>query len=407
MSTTIEEKMKEIADAIANDARRDAHADRASYIANNHNPYDPAAKGGIYALEEAIAASQPDYLNNEVTPSNETDYSNAKGEMPKVENPDIVDKIDPNIVKSPMEVVKDAKEAQAFSDYVNSIYSQSDYEADEKRKKAAPWVTAAQILGDSLAALGNVYWTGKGAAPQQLSPGTGKAAAATHQLEQDIRNAREKAAKAKVDATLQMFKMKMDEKRYADELKQRGIENTIKLGNLEISRAKLANDIDYQKQMLDLRAKELIQNGVKADQAFKLSMEELGLKKEQLKLSKDELQARINGTYYSGSGRGAGSKLDPIQTSQGDMLIDESKLNAMNLAQYEELAVQSGNSELAKAITNLDGGTRSITALKQELGKLLQDPANKAIVDHMVNNGILVANTKSGQNNGGKILGLK
>jgi hypothetical protein len=306
-----------------------------------------------------------------------------------------------------MEVVKDAKEAQAFSDYVNSLYSQSDYEADEKRKKAAQWVTAAQILGDSLAALGNVYWTGKGAAPQQLSPGTGKAAAATHQLEQDIRNAREKAAKAKVDATLQMFKMKMDEKRYADELKQRGIENTIKLGNLEISRAKLANDIDYQKQMLDLRAKELIQNGVKADQAFKLSMEELGLKKEQLKLSKDELQARINGTYYSGSGRGAGSKLDPIQTSQGDMLIDESKLNAMNLAQYEELAVQSGNSELAKAITNLDGGTRSITALKQELGKLLQDPANKAIVDHMVNNGILVANTKSGQNNGGKILGLK
>ena len=150
---------------------------------------------------------------SQVTPSNEIDYSNTKGEMPKVENPDIVDKIDPNIVKSPMEVVKDAKEAQMFSDYINSLYSQSDYEADEKRKKAAQWVTAAQTLGDSLAALGNVYWTGKGAAPQQLSPGAGKAAAATYQLEQDIRNAREKAAKAKMDATLKKYEMEMQRKK--------------------------------------------------------------------------------------------------------------------------------------------------------------------------------------------------
>jgi hypothetical protein len=191
MSTTIEEKMKEIAE-------RAASVDEAKGLAVFDGKITPAD-----TYKEAFAQY------SQVTPSNEIDYSNTKGEMPKVENPDLVDKIDPNIVKSPMEVVKDAKEAQLFSDYISSLYSQSDYEADEKRKKAAQWVTAAQILGDSLAALGNVYWTGKGAAPQQLSPGTGKAAAATHQLEQDIRNAREKAAKAKMDATLKKYELEM------------------------------------------------------------------------------------------------------------------------------------------------------------------------------------------------------
>lgn len=195
MSTTIEEKMKEIAE-------RAARVDEAKGLAVFDGKITPAD-----TYKDAFAQY------SQVTPSNEIDYSNTKGEMPKVENPDIVDKIDPNIVKSPMEVVKDAKEAQAFSDYVNSLYSQSDYEADEKRKKAAQWVTAAQILGDSLAALGNVYWTGKGASPQQLSPGTGKAAAAATQLEQDIRNAREKAAKAKMDATLKKYEMEMQRKK--------------------------------------------------------------------------------------------------------------------------------------------------------------------------------------------------
>ena len=193
MSKTIEEKMKEIAE-------RAASVDEAKGLAKI-TPAD--------TYKDAFAQY------SQVTPSNEIDYSNTKGEMPKVENPDIVDKIDPNIVKSPMEVVKDAKEAQMFSDYINSLYSQSDYEADEKRKKAAQWVTAAQTLGDSLAALGNVYWTGKGAAPQQLSPGAGKAAAATYQLEQDIRNAREKAAKAKMDATLKKYEMEMQKEKDA------------------------------------------------------------------------------------------------------------------------------------------------------------------------------------------------
>lgn len=417
------------------DPRRDAHKDREDYIKSQNEHY--TVKGGMNTNAEIVNAVNQyvDEVNQNkgldsiriqddaaITQVGDVGGGTTDGSATTTQiipltpsglptasntNPDIVAKIDPAIVKeTPKEVVKRAKDADEWARYIDSLYSESDREADEKKKKAARWITAAQMLGDSIAALGNSWATASGANAMALAPGAVKAAAATHQLEQDIRNAREKAAKAKMDATLKKYEMEMNEKRYADALKQQGIENTIKLGNLEISRAKLANDMEYQKQMLDLRAKELIQNGVKADQAFKLSMEELGLKKEQIKLDKDELQARINGTYYSGSGRGS-SKLDPVKTSQGDMLIDETKLNPTNLAQYAELANQSGDSELAKAIANLDGGTRSISALKQELGKILQDPANKAIVDHMVSNGILVANTKSGQNNGGKILGLK
>lgn len=129
-------------------------------------------------------------------------------------NPDIVAKIDPAIVKeTPKEVVKRAKDADEWARYIDSLYSESDREADEKKKKAARWIAAAQMLGDSIAALGNSWATAGGANAMALTPGAGKAAAATHQLEQDIRNAREKAAKAKMDATLKKYEMEMQRKK--------------------------------------------------------------------------------------------------------------------------------------------------------------------------------------------------
>lgn len=164
--------------------------------------YEKRRARGLAAVEEVVSPTTeptPIVVNTPV----------EKGQV-EVNSPDLVDKIDPNVVKTPQEVVKDAKEAQAFSDYVNSIYSQSDYEADEKRKKAAKWITAAQMLGDSIAALGNSYFTAKGANAMKVDPGVQKAAASTSQLEQDIRNAREKAAKAKLDATLKKYEMEMD-----------------------------------------------------------------------------------------------------------------------------------------------------------------------------------------------------
>lgn len=113
---------------------------------------------------------------------------------------------------------EEKKSDLAFMDeYWKNLYTDADREADEKRKKAAQWITAAQMLGDSIGALSNVYWTGKGANAMKFEPGAQKAAAATYQLEQDIRNAREKAAKAKMDATLKKYEMEMQRERYASE----------------------------------------------------------------------------------------------------------------------------------------------------------------------------------------------
>lgn len=169
--------------------------------------YEKRRARGLAAVEEVVSQD----ATTEPTPI-VVNTPVEKGQV-EVNSPDLVDKIDPNVVKTPQEVVKDAKEAQAFSDYVNSIYSQSDYEADEKRKKAAKWITAAQMLGDSIAALGNSYFTAKGANAMKVDPGAQKAAAATSQLEQDIRTAREKAAKAKLDATLKKYEMEMQRKK--------------------------------------------------------------------------------------------------------------------------------------------------------------------------------------------------
>jgi hypothetical protein len=123
------------------------------------------------------------------------------------------------------DVVEEAKKAeeQKLSDwqdaYVKSIWSEEDEKEAEKKKKAAQWILAAQMLGDSIGALSNVYWTGKGANAMKFEPGAQKAAAATYQLDQDIRNAREKAAKAQMDAALKKYEMewKREREKVADE----------------------------------------------------------------------------------------------------------------------------------------------------------------------------------------------
>ena len=105
-----------------------------------------------------------------------------------------------------------------YSEYVKSLYSEDDRIADEKKKKAAQWIVAAQMLGDSIGALSNVYWTGKGANAMKFEPGAAKAAAAAYNLDQDIRNAREKATKAKMDATLAKYKQEWEEQKHKDSL---------------------------------------------------------------------------------------------------------------------------------------------------------------------------------------------
>ena len=89
--------------------------------------------------------------------------------------------------------------AQWEKDYYDSIWSKEDEEAAEKKKKAAQWITAAQMLGDSLSALGNSYFTAKGANSMGASQGVPKAAEATHKLSADIKAAQERAAKTRYE----------------------------------------------------------------------------------------------------------------------------------------------------------------------------------------------------------------
>lgn len=80
-----------------------------------------------------------------------------------------------------------------------------DEEEIARQKKAAKWAVAAQMLADSIGALSNVYWTGKGADAMKFEPGTPKAAAAANKMYADIAAAREKALKAALDEREKQF----------------------------------------------------------------------------------------------------------------------------------------------------------------------------------------------------------
>ena len=130
------------------------------------------------------------------------------------------DRATASIVENDEPKEKDNDPLKFLSDMANNFWTKEDEEAAAKRQKAAQWVTAAQMLGDSIGALSNVYWTGKGANAMKFEPGAPKAAAATYQLEQDIRNAREKAAKARYDATLMKYQLEMQQKELERSLKK-------------------------------------------------------------------------------------------------------------------------------------------------------------------------------------------
>ena len=120
------------------------------------------------------------------------------------------DKIDPNIVPSTKDVIGSAFMANLIKDLG---YTEEQKKADERRKRAAQWVTAAQMLGDSLGALSNVINVGHGAVSQTMESGAAKAGAATYQLDQDIRAAQEKARKAQYDAILKKYEMEWEKEK--------------------------------------------------------------------------------------------------------------------------------------------------------------------------------------------------
>ena len=110
-----------------------------------------------------------------------------------------------------------------------------DEEEIARQKKAAKWAVAAQMLADSIGALSNVYWTGKGADAMKFEPGAPKAAAAANKMYADIREAREKALKAALDEREKQFERayRAERDRKQDEKDARAQENWQKTYDLQ------------------------------------------------------------------------------------------------------------------------------------------------------------------------------
>lgn len=310
-------------------------------------------------------------------------------------------RIKPIVPELPTTIEDPTKKTGAawLSDYVNSLKKPITPEEEARRERAARAVQGVAGLGNVMTAFSNLAFTGKGAPSQTLPTQQADAMGKEITSWQDkLASEREKYAAAQLGAKTQQWKMEQEERRYADQLEQQGIENTIKLGNLEISRAKLAHDMDYAKQMLNLRVKELMQNGENAKNAHIRAMKELGIQEQRLGLAKDELKARQDGSYYTGKKT---EDWKPVSTHVGDMEIDNSKLNGINLAQYAEMLKENGEDELARALASLSGDEKSLEQLRQTIGKALVNPSNTAIVEDMIKKGILRpagASAKGGTN---------
>ena len=308
--------------------------------------------------------------------------------------------IAPEIPTTPVDPTQQKIGAAWLSDYVNSLKKPVTPEEEARRERAARAVQGVAGLGNVMTAFSNLAFTGKGAPSQTLPTQQADAMGKEITSWQDkLASEREKYAAAMLGAKTQQWKMEQEERRYADQLKQQGIENTIKLGNLEMSRAKLAHDMDYAKQMLDLRVKELIQNGKKADQAFAQAMKELDLRKDQLQLSRDELTARQDGSYYSKSG----------STGKAPTYLD---VNGMTM-RYNEDALTDASSMQAANILGLGDEVNSPTQARMMVGAALnnKDPKmseedKKKIADvteYLIGVGAIAAESKG---KGEKKLGL-
>ena len=162
--------------------------------------------GMMAGLDNAVAATMAANANNAGTVD---DASKVAGSTSGVEN----GSADGGTSSAPVDNLS------FFTDYIKKVgYTEDDRIADEKRKKAAQWITAAQALGDSIGALANVHWAGKGANAQQVAPGAAAAGAATYQLAQDIRSAQQKAAEAELAATAKRYNMEWQRKMHEDNL---------------------------------------------------------------------------------------------------------------------------------------------------------------------------------------------
>lgn len=232
---------------------------------------------------QVVTTPQPNMVNTpeidytqSVAEKMSKDYSDGKiSEMlaedgvkkPQVdENVEIIDSTEE--YEAPTEEMKqfeqEKSDAKKWEDIINGLYSKEDREADERRQKAAKWVTAAQMLGDSIAALGNSYFTAKGANAMKLGDGTAKVAAANDALNKEIREKREKAAKE-----AQAIREREIERKYRDAKDRQAQANWQKSYDLQVKNAEDANAFREQTR-LDQLAKEATQNA-QWDKSYELA----------------------------------------------------------------------------------------------------------------------------------------
>lgn len=327
-----------------------------------------------------------------VTPSNEIDYTQSNADRiikdyQESELAGVVNSIKPEEGKTPVthddvpiidttveyepptEEMKKFEEektqAQWEKDYFDSIWSKEDEEAAEKKKKAAQWITAAQMLGDSLSALGNSYFVAKGANNMGASQGASKAAEATSKLYQDIREAREKAAKAKMDATLRKYQMELQRKK--DEQAQENWQKTFDANeayraqqqrNFETTEARLAEQarlnaenekirIDIAKQNASIQLKNTLDKNKPYPMAVNGEIYEIPIKK---------VNEQIIGSIFA--------KLpEEVRMSAGSPRYGKDAMNNSVIVGYNNPSLTDmlaaigtyGNEETAKEIMKLAG----------------------------------------------------
>lgn len=263
------------------------------------------------------------------------------------------------------EEAKKADDPLAFLTQLASQYSDEDRKADEKRKKAAQWILAAQMLGDSIGALSNVYWTGKGANAMKFEPGAQKAATATYQLEKDIREAREKAAKAQYDATLKKYELEMQrqDKKQAQENWQKTFDaneayRAQQQKNFEKTEARLAEQarlnaenekirIDIAKQNANIQLKNALDKNKPYPMAVNGEIYEIPIKK---------VNEQIIGSIFA--------KLpEDVRMSAGSPRYGKDSMNNTVIVGYNNPSLADmlaaigtyGNEETAKEIMRLAG----------------------------------------------------
>lgn len=191
-----------------------------------------------------------------------------------------------------------------FTDYIKKVgYTEDDRIADEKRKNAARWITAAQALGDSIGALGNVYWAGQGANAQQVAPGAAAAGAATYQLAQDIRNAQQKAAEAELAATAKRYDMEWQRKMHEDnlalkrdEMRQSAeqFDKTYQAGREDASWEK-----EYKKQTLELEREIAQSTKEQKTKALELEFNKLALDRKKYNAATGNVELYFDGQKMS------------------------------------------------------------------------------------------------------------